>query len=512
MKFFDLFAGIGGFRLGMERNGHECIGSCEIDKYARQIYAKNFGQEPEYRDATKLNPKELPDFQCLCAGFPCQSFSLAGQRGGFEDTRGTLFFEIIRIAREKQPSILFLENVKGLLSHDKGKTYRTILTTLDEVGYDCEFMLVNSKYFVPQNRERIFIICHLRGSGRRKILPLREISERYDNSCKESGKNGKKLQNQCDSEESTALTTSYYKGWGGGRTMISEPKAKHINMTEHNGSRVYSKDGIAPSVMAGEGSGTRIKIAEAKSIQRCGDREKKTYSFSDISHCLCANPTSDYQNKIIEPNVKQIGKIHKGQSGTVYSTDGIATTICGCGGGDGAKTGLYAEPKIKKVGCIGKDGQGNRVYSVDGVAPTLNALSGGMGAKTGLYAIGSTQKHTAVMKDMSPTLTEAMGKGGGHVPMVLNPDEKKMVYTSNTNANMKKRIQDRESTWTLTGNGTDFGLVEGCRIRRLTPKECERLQGFPDGWTDHEISDTQRYKCLGNAVTTTTIQYIASFL
>jgi len=222
--------------------------------------------------------------------------------------------------------------------------------------------------------------------------------------------------------------------------MISEPKAKHINMTEHNGSRVYSKDGIAPSVMAGEGSGTRIKIAEAKSIQRC------------------------------------------------------------------------VEPKIKKVGCIGKDGQGNRVYSVDGVAPTLNALSGGMGAKTGLYAIGSTQKHTAVMKDMSPTLTEAMGKGGGHVPMVLNPDEKKMVYTSNTNANMKKRIQDRESTWTLTGNGTDFGLVEGCRIRRLTPKECERLQGFPDGWTDHEISDTQRYKCLGNAVTTTTIQYIASFL
>ena len=440
MKFFDLFAGIGGFRLGMERNGHECIGSCEIDKYARQIYSKNFGQEPEYRDATKLNPKELPDFQCLCAGFPCQSFSLAGHRGGFEDTRGTLFFEIIRIVREKQPSVLFLENVKGLLSHDKGKTYRTILTTLDEVGYDCEFMLVNSKYFVPQNRERIFIICHLRGSGRRKILPLREISERYDNSCKESGKNGKKLQNQCDSEESTALTTSYYKGWGGGRTMISEPKAKHINMTEHNGSRVYSKDGIAPSVMAGEGSGTRIKIAEAKSIQRC------------------------------------------------------------------------VEPKIKKVGCIGKDGQGNRVYSVDGVAPTLNALSGGMGAKTGLYAIGSTQKHTAVMKDMSPTLTEAMGKGGGHVPMVLNPDEKKMVYTSNTNANMKKRIQDRESTWTLTGNGTDFGLVEGCRIRRLTPKECERLQGFPDGWTDHEISDTQRYKCLGNAVTTTTIQYIASFL
>jgi len=439
IKFIDLFAGIGGIRIPFDELGAKCVFSSEFDKFCQVTYEANFGEKPE-GDITLIEEKNIPNHDLLLAGFPCQAFSYAGLKKGFEDTRGTLFFEIIRIVREKQPSVLFLENVKGLLSHDKGKTYRTILTTLDEVGYDCEFMLVNSKYFVPQNRERIFIICHLRGSGRRKILPLREISERYDNSCKESGKNGKKLQNQCDSEESTALTTSYHKGWGGGRTMISEPKAKHINMTEHNGSRVYSKDGIAPSVMAGEGSGTRIKIAEAKSIQRC------------------------------------------------------------------------VEPKIKKVGCIGKDGQGNRVYSVDGVAPTLNALSGGMGAKTGLYAIGSTQKHTAVMKDMSPTLTEAMGKGGGHVPMVLNPDEKKMVYTSNTNANMKKRIQDRESTWTLTGNGTDFGLVEGCRIRRLTPKECERLQGFPDGWTDHEISDTQRYKCLGNAVTTTTIQYIASFL
>ena len=131
MKFFDLFAGIGGFRLGMERNGHECIGSCEIDRYARQIYAKNFGHEPKYRDAKELETDELPDFQCLCAGFPCQSFSLAGRRGGFEDTRGTLFFEIIRIARDKQPSLLFLENVKGLLSHDKGKTYRTIVQALD---------------------------------------------------------------------------------------------------------------------------------------------------------------------------------------------------------------------------------------------------------------------------------------------------------------------------------------------------------------------------------------------
>ena len=123
MKFFDLFAGIGGFRVGMEKNGHECVGSCEIDKYARQIYAKNFGHEPEYTDVRKINPESLKDFDCLCAGFPCQAFSLAGQRRGFEDTRGTLFFEIARIAREKQPSLLFLENVKGLLSHNSQHTH-----------------------------------------------------------------------------------------------------------------------------------------------------------------------------------------------------------------------------------------------------------------------------------------------------------------------------------------------------------------------------------------------------
>ena len=484
MKFFDLFAGIGGFRLGMERNGHECIGSCEIDQYARQIYSRNFGHEPEYKDATKLNPKELPDFQCLCAGFPCQSFSLAGHRGGFEDTRGTLFFEIIRIAREKQPSILFLENVKGLLSHDKGKTYRTILTTLDEVGYDTSFQLINSKYFLPQNRDRIFIIGHLRGKSRREILPLGEISEGDDR----TPKNGNKI----------------------------ELEAKHINMTKHNGSRVYSKDGIAPSVMAGEGSGTRIKIAEPKikrikgnpnayntdaqagkvydvtgispsvtghrvnsqgfiaepkSIQRCGDRDKKTYSIKDISHCLNANPMSDYQNKIIEPKIKQIGKIHKGQSGVVYSIDGIATTICGCGGGSGAKTGLYAEPKLKKVGIIGKGGQGMRVYSIDGIASNLNALSGGMGAKTGLY-LDRNDMNIPKPDDISRTVRVG-GRGS----------------------------TDRHS-WDIIDDNT--------RVRRLTPTECERLQGFPDGYTIG-ISETQRYKCLGNAVTVNTIQHIASF-
>ena len=180
LKFFDLFAGIGGFRLGMERAGHECIGSCEWDKHARETYKKNFGSYPEYDDAKDLHPQSLPYFDVLCAGFPCQAFSIAGKRLGFEDTRGTIFFEIARIAKEKRPPYLFLENVKGLLSHDKGRTFDTIISTLDEMGYDAEWQVLNSKYFVPQNRERIFIVGHLRDRSSRKVFPLGDFDSETD--------------------------------------------------------------------------------------------------------------------------------------------------------------------------------------------------------------------------------------------------------------------------------------------------------------------------------------------
>lgn len=172
MKCFSLFSGIGGFDLALTRCGHEIVSACEINDDARRIYAKHFEGIRIHRDATQIEPKDLPDFDMLCAGFPCQAFSHAGERKGFNDTRGTLFFEIARIAKEKQPSILFLENVKGLLNHNKGKTFETILKTLDELGYDAEWQVLNSKYFVPQNRERVFIIGHKRGQPFRRVFPL----------------------------------------------------------------------------------------------------------------------------------------------------------------------------------------------------------------------------------------------------------------------------------------------------------------------------------------------------
>lgn len=159
IKFVDLFAGIGGFRLAFESVGAKCVFSAEIDKYACQTYESNFGDNP-FCDVSTLNPNDIPDFDVLCAGFPCQPFSIAGQRKGFNDTRGTLFFDIERIIKAKQPKAFILENVKGLVNHDKGNTLKVILDTLTKkLNYNVFYQVLNSKdYGVPQNRERIYII------------------------------------------------------------------------------------------------------------------------------------------------------------------------------------------------------------------------------------------------------------------------------------------------------------------------------------------------------------------
>jgi len=176
VKFIDFFAGIGGFREGLERNDFECAGWVEVDKFKQQAYRTVHNTEGEWHkdDIKSIQPEELPEADIYTGGFPCQSFSIAGNRGGFEDTRGTLFFEIARLAKERQPKYLLLENVKGLLSHDGGRTFGTILQTLWDIGYDIQWQVLNSKDFgVPQNRERIFIIGHLRGQSRPEVFPIR---------------------------------------------------------------------------------------------------------------------------------------------------------------------------------------------------------------------------------------------------------------------------------------------------------------------------------------------------
>ena len=223
MKFLDLFAGIGGFRLGRESAGHECIGFCEIDKYARESYKAihNTEGELELHDITTVTDEFIRSIGCvdvICGGFPCQAFSLAGARRGFEDTRGTLFFEIVRFASILRPRYLFLENVKGLLNHENGVTFEVIITTLDELGYNVEWQVLNSKDFgVPQNRERVFIIGHLRGERTRRIFPI--------------GRNTKQVDELPIENITTNTLTARYTAVGNGSYII-ESEQKKIKIKE----------------------------------------------------------------------------------------------------------------------------------------------------------------------------------------------------------------------------------------------------------------------------------------
>lgn len=163
MRYFSGFSGIGGFELAISKAapGAECIGYSEIDKHAITTYQEHFDHE-NYGDATAIDADRLPDFDLYVGGFPCQAFSAAGLRRGFEDTRGTLFFDVARIIRAKRPRHFILENVRGLLHHDGGRTMRTIVTTLTELGYCVEWRVLNSKNFgLPQHRERVFLVGHL---------------------------------------------------------------------------------------------------------------------------------------------------------------------------------------------------------------------------------------------------------------------------------------------------------------------------------------------------------------
>jgi DNA (cytosine-5)-methyltransferase 1 len=180
MKFIELFAGIGAFRLGLERTGHECVWANEWLEKPRRIYGQNFGEQPDARDIRDVRPEDLPEADLIVGGFPCATFSVAGKRTGFslEDTRGTLAFEMFRLAKDKRIPYILFENVKGLLNHDSGRTFEIIIGVLDELGYDCQWELLDSQNFgVPQHRERIFLIANLRGKPRPKVFPIGQTGE-----------------------------------------------------------------------------------------------------------------------------------------------------------------------------------------------------------------------------------------------------------------------------------------------------------------------------------------------
>lgn len=238
-KFIDLFAGIGGFRIALQNLGGKCVFTSEWDKEAQKTYRANFGEVP-FGDITKENVKKyIPEeFDVLCAGFPCQAFSIAGRRGGFEDTRGTLFFDVAEIIKRHQPKAFFLENVKGLKSHDKGKTLETILNVLrEDLGYFVpDPQIINAKDFgVPQNRERIFIV------GFRSDLNIDEFVYPKPNGRKTSF---------LDVKEANKVPTRYYLSTQYLQTLVNH-KARHEGKGNGFGYQVIDDSSIANAIVVG---------------------------------------------------------------------------------------------------------------------------------------------------------------------------------------------------------------------------------------------------------------------
>ncbi len=217
IRFFDMFAGIGGFRSGLEAiGGFKCVGYCEIDKYAKRAYEAIYdtGGEMYFADARKIKAEDLPEIDLICGGFPCQSFSIAGERGGFDDPRGTLFFEIARLAEVKRPKYLFLENVPGLLNHNGGRTFAAILNALDELGYDVTWQVLNSKdYGVAQSRRRVYIVCYCREKCAGEVLSFTQDAKQALVQVL-PGKQGERVY----SEEGVGCTLTSGGGGFGGNT------------------------------------------------------------------------------------------------------------------------------------------------------------------------------------------------------------------------------------------------------------------------------------------------------
>lgn len=413
MRFLDLFAGIGGFRLGMEFAGHECIGFCEIDKFARASYKAihDTEGEVEMHDITTVSDefvRGIGSVDVICGGFPCQAFSIAGKRKGFEDTRGTLFFEIARFASILRPRYLFLENVKGLLNHEGGATFETILRALDELGYDVEWQVLNSKDYVPQNRERVFIIGHLRGERTRKVLPFeRENRTTIENNIKPIN----------DSKKTREL----------------------LNFDSTN--RFYDVSGISPCLNTMQG----------------GDREPKIAIVGNI------NPSGN------------------GMNGQVYSSNGLSPTLT-TNKGEGTKivVPVLTPDRFEKR-------QNGRRFKEDGEE---------------MFTLTAQDRHGVLVR-------EATSKGYAEA---LPGDS---VNISHPNSETRRGRVGKGIANTLLTGEEQAVVTENYRIRKLTPRECWRLQGFPDWAFDRAKqvnSDSQLYKQAGNSVTVPVIADIAKRL
>ena len=257
-RFIDLFAGIGGFRQGFESNGFECVFSSEMNANCQIVYEQNFGEKP-FGDITKVEVELIPDFEVLLGGFPCQPFSISGKKQGFDDTRGTLFFDICRIIEAKKPKVVILENVKHLIHHDKKRTFKVILSSLKNLGYNVSHKILNAKDFgLPQNRERIFIIATKKSFFDFSKLTYQTVPQLKDFLDKKADfdylEKSEYTLIEKPKQQATGLIFVGYRNKNTWKTGI-RPNTEHLSRVHRQPNRIYSIEGVHPTIPSQETSG-----------------------------------------------------------------------------------------------------------------------------------------------------------------------------------------------------------------------------------------------------------------
>jgi len=319
--FIDLFSGIGGFRKGFERSGFECVYSSEIDEHAREMYCENFGEMP-FKDITKIEAKEIPNFDVLLAGFPCQPFSIAGDKKGFNDTRGTLFFDIARIIEHHKPKVVVLENVKHFKNHDKGKTLQVVLNTLKNLGYSSSWKLLNAKDFnVPQNRERTIIVAYLSEDIsfdfnkliQLDAIQLKDILEEESESFDYLDENEYILIDNPKKQPSGLIFVGYRKK--NIRKNGTRENTEHLSRVHKQPNRIYSSEGTHPTLSSQETAG-RYFIYHKGRVRKLTLLEcYRLMGFSDDFKWIGSNGKlyNRIGNSIVIPMVEAISKQVKSQ-------------------------------------------------------------------------------------------------------------------------------------------------------------------------------------------------------
>ena len=448
MRLLDLFSGIGGFHKGFEQAGYEFewVGFSEIDKYASAVYKHRFPNAKELGDISAIRPeRDLPDhIDILCGGFPCQAFSMAGKRKGFDDTRGTLFFEIARLLRHyidtgKPINHFVLENVKGLLSHDSGRTFAVIYGVLTDLGYTVECQLLNTKWVLPQNRERIYIVGHIGRGSRAKVFPITENDKR-------------------NYEEQ--LSRAQAKGQGQG-----------VQHTQDRWGCALPGDGQVKAVL------TPNRLEKRQNGRRMKEDGEPMFTL-----------TGQDQHRVAIDYYKN----SKTQTKRIYNDSGIAPTIPSRGENTGQNSPII---KVKEATSKG--------YAVAQEGDSINFCNPNSKTRRGRVGKGIAQTLDTGMEQATihPNKIKILGnlKGqGGHE-----------CHNVHSTKGIAPSVRENHGKTTMVYNQP--------AIRRLTPIECERLQGFPDQWTSKgnldgkvvDISDTQRYKQCGNAVSVPIVQLVA---